>query len=293
MYNIFSFKSKKEKTKNYFQLLKPRTMLLILFTATISMIIAPGTLNFYLKIICLIAIAMGSGSARCLNMWYERFLDILMVRTKKRPLPKSLIQSKNALVFGCVLSAVSILILAIASNIESALLLLLSIFIYVVLYTMILKPRTSQHIVIGGISGALSPVIAWQAVAPGFYLMPWLLFLIIFFWIPPNFWILSLMHTDDYKKAKIPILPNTHGIKTTKKYILFYTFLTALSSLTPVYFNFLGSFYLISSCCLGSLFIVLASKFYKNKIQPINFFYFTFLYLIILLLSIAVDNFIS
>ncbi len=288
----FSSYTNEAKPIDYFQLLKPRVMFLVIFTALISIIIAPGNLHPYLKLLSLLAIAIGSGAAGCLNMWYERFTDMLMVRTATRPLPKKLIQAENALAFGSILSVASIILLGMASNIWSALWLTFTIFFYVIIYTIILKPRTSYNIIIGGAAGALPPVIAWQAVAPGWYLMPWLMFAIIFFWTPPHFWSLSLLKAKEYEKANIPVLPNTHGEASTRKYILLYTLLTVLTSLSPVYFGLLGNFYIITASIAGAVLFYYACRLYMNKFGPMNFFYLTIFYLFWIFLSIAIDNFI-
>ena len=202
--------------RGLFQLMKPRVMSLVIFTCVVGLLIAPIEVNFINAILSLIAVALGAGAAGTLNMWYEVDLDVLMSRTCLRPIPSGTITKNQALFFGIVTSVVSVTALYYFSNLLSAFMLAFTILFYVVVYTIWLKRRTSQNIVIGGAAGALPPVIGWTIATGTITLEPILLFLIIFFWTPSHFWALSLFKSEDYKKANIPMLPVTAGIKATK-----------------------------------------------------------------------------
>ncbi len=286
----FLFHTSAATPKDYISLLKPRVMVLVIFTALISMLLAPGTLHPYLKFLAIFSIALGAGAAGCLNMWYEKSTDALMARTKNRPLPSGLISPSDALAMGISLSFIAIILLGLSTTPQAAFWLAVTIVFYAVIYTMLLKPLTSQNIVFGGTAGALPPVVAWQAVDPGWHLFPWLLFTIIFLWTPAHFWALSLHLPKDYQRANIPILPNTHGKKFTYRCIFAYTLLTATSSFLPVYFLYLDQFYAFSALFLGCFFIISSWLLLKEKIEPLRFFIFTIFYLFALFLSMAIDN---
>ena len=195
--------------KALFDLMKPRVMSLAVFTCVVGLIIAPGQINLYSAILSIIAVALGSGAAGALNMWYEADLDSVMSRTCLRPIPTGRLTKKQAFIFGSVMSFVSVISLFIFSNLVAASLLAITILFYVFVYTIWLKRKTPQNIVIGGAAGALPPVIGWSIVTGGIDVEPIILFLIIFVWTPSHFWALGLYKSEDYKKAKIPMLPVT------------------------------------------------------------------------------------
>lgn len=276
--------------QDYLSLLKPRVMSLVIFTAAVAILIAPSNLHPFLKVLSLLCIAMGSGAAGCLNMWYERRLDKMMQRTAKRALPRNIISPSNALALGIITTSFSIILLEMASNIVAALLLAFTIFFYVVVYTVFLKPRTAQNIVIGGVAGALPPVVAWQAVDPGWHALPWIMFSIIFLWTPAHFWSLGLVQTDDYKRAGIPILPNVRGEKYTKQHIVLYTVLTVLASFLPIYLTLLGKIYTISAVTLGFGFVYVSWRLMIGQLASLKFFAYSIIYLFILFLSMGLDR---
>ncbi len=216
--------------KAFFNLMKPRVMSLVLFTCAVGYLIAPSKINFIDAICSLIAVALGSGAAGALNMWYESDLDSLMTRTCLRPIPTGKLTKNQALTFGIFSSLVSVIALFIFSNFFAATILAITILFYVFIYTIWLKRKTPQNIVIGGAAGALPPIIGWSIATNGVSLEPIILFLIIFIWTPSHFWALSLYKMDDYKKAKIPMLPITSGIKTTKFNILIYALILLLDN---------------------------------------------------------------
>ena len=214
--------------KAFFNLMKPRVMSLVIFTCAVGLLIAPAKINFINAIFSLLAVALGSGAAGALNMWYESDLDSLMTRTCLRPIPTGKLTKNQALIFGILSSLISIIVLYIFSNLIAATILAITILFYVFIYTIWLKRKTPQNIVIGGASGALPPVIGWAIATNGISLEPILLFLIIFIWTPSHFWALSLYKTDDYRKAKIPMLPITSGVRTTKFNIFVYALILLL-----------------------------------------------------------------
>jgi len=213
------------RLKSFLLLMKPRVMSLVLFTAMVGLLVAPAAVSFTTACLSLLAVAIGSGAAGALNMWYESDVDAVMSRTCLRPIPTGKIKREQALWFGIVLSFVSILMLYLFSNLISAVLLAATIGFYFFIYTIWLKRKTAQNIVIGGASGALPPVIGWAIATGNISIEPIIMFLIIFFWTPSHFWALSLYKSNDYKKAKIPMLPITAGIEKTKFNILLYAFL--------------------------------------------------------------------
>ena len=283
-----------ESAYNYFILLKPRVMSLAIFTALVGQILASQvTYNKpLLTFISLFSIALGAGAAGSINMWYERDIDSLMQRTKNRPIPKGLIKPAEALSLGIVLSILSTMLLILSSNIYAGLLLLLSILFYIFVYTIWLKRKTYQNIVIGGAAGALPPLIGWVSVSESFNFFPIILFLIIFIWTPPHFWALSLYMNDDYKRAKIPMLPVTCGRKQTIRSIIKYSFALYLISLTPYFLSFSGLLYLFSAIVLGGIFIYFAFNLNeKNDKSAKNLFKYSILYLFLLYLILVIDSF--
>ncbi len=277
-----------------FQLMKPRVMSLVIFTCVVGMLIAPNEINFLNASISLIAVAIGAGAAGTLNMWYEAEIDALMTRTCLRPIPTGKVTKNQALVFGLITSFLSIIVLYFFSNLLSATILLITIFFYVVIYTMWLKKRTAQNIVIGGAAGAFPPIIGWTIATNYISPEPIILFLIIFFWTPSHFWALSLFKTDDYSNANIPMLPVVSGIKTTKINIFVYSIILLIVSIVPVYFEYFGILYFLSSSILGIYYVFLCYKLLTtsgdySKISKKIFFY-SILYLFLIFSIILIDN---
>ena len=244
---------------DYVQLMKPRIMLLVVFTSAAGLIVAPGLINPVMAVIVLLAVALGSGGAGAINMWYDADIDAIMKRTSVRPIPAGLVPRGEALAFGLIMSGVSVLLMALASNWFAAGLLAVSIFYYGVIYTMWLKRRTPQNIVIGGGAGAFPPVIGWAAVTGHASLDAWILFAIIFFWTPPHFWALSLLAHGQYEKAGVPMLPVTHGARVTRQHIFAYSVLLAPLALLPVLTGLGGWIYMIVAGGLGAMFLWLAA----------------------------------
>jgi len=255
--------------KAFFNLMKPRVMSLVIFTCAVGLLIAPEKINFIDAIFSLSAVALGSGAAGALNMWYESDLDSLMTRTCLRPIPTGKLTRNQALMFGIFSSLISVIALYFFSNLIAAITLAITILFYVFVYTVWLKRKTPQNIVIGGASGALPPVIGWAIATNTISLEPIILFLIIFIWTPSHFWALSLYKTDDYKKAKIPMLPITSGIQATKFNIFIYSVILFPVALAPFFFNFSGLIYFIFSLILSGYYIFISYKLLKEK-NPID-----------------------
>ena len=282
--------------KAFFNLMKPRVMSLVIFTCTVGLLIAPTKIDFTNIILSLAAVALGSGAAGALNMWYESDLDSLMTRTCLRPIPTGKLSKNQALIFGILSSIISVVALYIFSNLIAASILAITILFYVFVYTIWLKRKTPQNIVIGGASGALPPIIGWAIATNGVSLEPIILFLIIFVWTPSHFWALSLYKTDDYRKASIPMLPITSGIKTTKFNIFVYALILLPTVLAPYFFNFSGLVYLIPAIILSGYYLLISYKLLKEK-NPIiekklatKLFGYSILYLFMIFVFILVDK---
>ena len=277
--------------------MKPRVMSLVLFTSMVGLLIAPVKVSFLNASISLFALALGAGAAGALNMWYESDLDALMSRTCLRPIPTGKVKKDQALWFGLFLSLVSIVILYNSSNALSALLLAITIGFYFFIYTIWLKPRTSQNIVIGGAAGALPPVIGWTVATNAISIEPLILFLIIFIWTPSHFWALSLYKSGDYKKAKIPMLPVTDGVEKTKINILVYSLLLLPSVVSLYFFENYSVQFLFVSTALTFYYIYLSYKLLRslnNKTSNIiarKIFVYSIFYLFIIFVLILGDSF--
>ena len=277
--------------------MKPRVMSLVLFTSMVGLLIAPVQISFLNALISLFAIALGAGAAGALNMWYESDLDALMSRTCLRPIPTGKVKKNQALWFGLFLSLVSIAILYNSSNALSALLLAITIGFYFFIYTIWLKPRTSQNIVIGGAAGALPPVIGWAVATNTISIEPLILFLIIFIWTPSHFWALSLYKSGDYKRAKIPMLPVTDGVEKTKINILVYSLLLLPSVVSLYFFENYSVQFLFVSTALTFYYIYLSYKLLRslnNKTSNIiarKIFVYSIFYLFIIFVLILADSF--
>ena len=282
--------------KALFDLMKPRVMSLVIFTCIVGLLIAPIKVNFLNAAFSILAVALGSGAAGVLNMWYEADLDSLMSRTCLRPIPTKKITKNQALVFGILSSLVSVFALYFFSNLIAAAILAITILFYVFVYTIWLKPKTSQNIVIGGVSGALPPVIGWTIATGGIALEPIILFLIIFIWTPSHFWALSLYKTEDYRKANIPMLPITSGVKTTKLNILIYALLLFPISLAPFFLDYSGLAYLLMSTILSTYYVFICYRLFTaqnsrlEKKLASKLFWYSILYLFMIFTSILIDR---
>ena len=250
---------------DFFALMKPRVMLLAVFTALVGLMIAPVHLEPLLGFVAILAIAAGAGGAGVLNMWYEADIDAVMARTAWRPIPRGTISRREALAFGLVLACSAVGVLGIAINVKAAALLAFAIFFYVVVYTIWLKRHTPQNIVIGGAAGALPPVIGWAAATGDIGLEPLILFLIIFLWTPPHFWALSLNRADEYGRAGVPMLPVVAGGAATTRQILTYSVLLVPTSMLPWVLGFAGTLFGVVALGCGAIFIVLALRLRRSK----------------------------
>ena len=271
---------------DYVALTKPRVMSLVVFTALVGLMVAPGGIDPFAGVVALLCIAAGAGAAAALNMWYDADIDALMARTAMRPIPSGRVSRAEALVFGLLLGTCAVLSLGAFLNMAAAALLAFTIFFYVVVYTMWLKRRTTQNIVIGGAAGALPPVIGWVAAAGNVGLEPLILFLIIFLWTPPHFWALSLNLAGEYARAEVPMLPVVAGRAETKRQILLYSVLLAVVSLLPWALGFAGAIYGAAAAMLGAIMIFLSWQVRRSndeERQPARrLFAFSLLYLVLL-----------
>ncbi len=276
--------------------MKPRVMSLVIFTCMVGLLIAPYSVDLKTSIISLLAVAIGSGAAGALNMWYESDLDALMSRTCLRPIPTGRIKRNQALYFGIILSFTSISMLYFSSNLISAVLLASTIGFYFFIYTIWLKRKTPQNIVIGGAAGALPPVIGWTIATGSVTIEPIILFLIIFIWTPSHFWALSLYKSEDYKKAKIPMLPVIAGTKKTKTNILVYSFAMLPIVIAPYYFEFASIMYLITALAMTLYYNYLCLELFKTKITKTSnkiarkVFLYSIFYLFFIYLILLIDN---
>lgn len=237
--------------RDWLAMLKPRVMTLVVFSGLAGLLVAPGHLHLVLAVAAILCIAVGAGAAGAINMWYDRDIDAIMRRTQKRPIPAGRIAPDEALAYGIVLASASVMVMGLATNWVAAGMLAASILFYVVIYTMWLKRRTAQNIVIGGAAGAFPPLIGWAAVTGGLDVMPWLLFGIIFLWTPPHFWAMSLFAHADYERAGVPMLPVVSGAKETRRQVVIYTFALVPFTLLPYVLGYSGLTYLVSAVILG------------------------------------------
>ena len=285
--------------KNFYNLMKPRVMSLVVFTAFVGLIISNKQIDFLTSALALFFVALGAGAAGALNMWYDSEIDAVMSRTCLRPIPLGKISNSQALYFGISLSFISIVGLYLVSNILSASILATTIGFYIFIYTIWLKRRSVQNIVIGGAAGAFPPVIGWAIANNSLSIEPIILFLIIFFWTPSHFWSLSLYKSEDYKKAKIPMLPVVSGVDFTKKNIFAYALILFPITILPFYFNFAGLVYLVPTIILGTFYIFLTFKLLKanNKKDMVKIskkiFAFSILYLFLIFTLLLIESFIK
>ncbi|MGA9826560.1 MAG: heme o synthase [Methylocystis sp.] len=281
---------------DYFALLKPRVMSLVVFTALTGVVMAPTPPNLVIAFASLLAIAVGAGASGALNMWFESDIDALMTRTRKRPIPSGRLAREEALAFGLVLAGMSVFTLGLVANWLAAGLLAFTIFFYVVIYTMWLKRATPLNIVIGGAAGALPPMVGFAAATGELGLSSVVLFAIIFVWTPPHFWALALLKSDDYARAGIPMLPNVAGPDRTRLEILIYSALLAPIGVLPYLLGYASPAYgLISSLC-GAAFMLCALSTYRNregeaaKTAARRLFIFSIAYLFALFLTLVVER---
>src|SRR5258705_8290354 len=278
----------------FLALMKPRVMLLAVFTAVVGLVIAPGHLDPLLGSIAIVAIAAGAGAAGVLNMWYDADIDAVMARTARRPIPRGRISRAEALAFGLVLACGAVAVLALALNVKAAALLAFTIFFYVVAYTVWLKRQTPQNIVIGGAAGALPPVIGWATATGEVGLEPLILFLIIFLWTPPHFWALSLNRSDEYARAGVPMLPVVAGRAATTRQILIYSVLLVPTSVLPWVLGFAGTIYGATIAICGALFLLLAGQLNRStgadRRAAQRLFVFSIFYLFVLFAVLLVDH---
>jgi heme o synthase len=250
---------------DYIALLKPRVMSLVVFTALVGLVIAPGHVHPVLAFTSILCIAVGAGASGALNMWYESDIDALMPRTANRPIPRGRITRPEALAFGMTLAFFAVMTLGVLVNWLAGALLAFTIFFYVVIYTIALKRWTAQNIVIGGAAGALPPVVAWAAATGSLSVEPLLLFLIIFFWTPPHFWALALFRSDEYARAGVPMLPVVAGPDATRLQILLYTVVLVAIAFAPWPLGYFDAVYGVTSLILGAGMLALAIDVYRRR----------------------------
>jgi heme o synthase len=283
--------------RDYVLLLKPRVMSLVLFTAFVGLVVAPGNTHPILSAIGLLCIAVGAGASGAINMWYDADIDIHMKRTMGRPIPAGRVPASEALTLGVVLSLASVGVMGLLVNLVAAVLLAVTIAFYVFIYTMWLKRRTPQNIVIGGAAGAFPPMVGWAVSSGEIGLGAVALFALIFMWTPPHFWALSLYRADDYKDAGVPMLPVVAGKSETRKQILIYTIGLAITSLSPAAVGIAGWLYLAGAVLLSGMFLALAIIVFRAgddaEAPAKRLFKFSILYLFVLFALLLVERVIS
>ena len=269
--------------------MKPRVMSLVIFTCVVGLLIAPVQINFLHAAISLIAVAFGAGAAGALNMWYEADLDALMKRTCLRPIPTGKITKNQALIFGIIISLISISVLYFFSNLLSAIILSITIFFYVVIYTIWLKKKTPQNIVIGGASGAAPVLIGWTATGSSLEIGAWILFLLVFTWTPAHFWALAIENKSDYEEADFPMLSTQETYERTSIFIALYSCATVIVSIIAAPILQLGIIYLFVAIFFGSNLMFKSYNLFRRKIQPIKYFVFSNTYLAVIFIGIVAD----
>ncbi|EXS71281.1 protoheme IX farnesyltransferase [Sphingobium sp. Ant17] len=283
--------------RDFLALTKPRVMTLVVFTGLCGLLAAPGAIHPVLAFTAILCIALGAGAAASLNQWYEADIDAKMKRTANRPLPAGRMDRQSALHFGVGLSFFSVILMGMATNWLAAAVLAVSILFYVFIYTIWLKPRTAQNIVIGGAAGAFPPVIGWAAVTGDITALPIALFMLIFFWTPPHFWALALFVKTDYAAAGIPMLPVVSGEVVTRRQIWFYTAIMAVAAMAPVLLRLTGPVYGTAALLGTALFAVFAFQVYRRReSDPARMgperrlFKYSILYLFLLFGAVVVDR---
>ncbi|WP_425450420.1 heme o synthase [Virgifigura deserti] len=283
------------RVADFFVLLKPRVMSLVVFSGLAGLVVAPGDLHPVLACVAVLCIAVGSGAAGAINMWYDRDIDAVMQRTRRRPIPDGRVEASEALGFGVVLALGAVMMMGLAVNWLAAGLLAAAIGFYVFIYTMWLKRRTPQNIVIGGAAGAFPPMIGWAAVTGEVGVPAIVLFLLIFMWTPPHFWALSLYRQGDYAKAGVPMLPVVAGPQATKRQMLIYTLLLFPLALMPTLLGIAGWVYGAAALVLGALFILMAVRVLlgegdRGERSARQMFGFSILYLFLLFALLIIDR---
>lgn len=287
--------------RDWIALLKPRVLTLVVFTGWIGLLVAPGHLHPVLAFTAILAITVAAGAAGAINMWFDRDIDAVMHRTRNRPIPSGRIAPESALGYGIFLAVASVAVMYLATNAAAAFVLALSIAFYVFVYTMWLKRRTPQNIVIGGAAGAFPPVIGWAAVTGSVDVFPLLMFAIIFFWTPPHFWSMALYSNADYRRAGIPMLPVVAGARETRRQIVLYTLLLVPITLTPWLMGFSGVVYAAPALALGGIFLFCVWRLARDKQDADGVsltndrpartaFKFSILYLFLLFGALALDR---
>ncbi len=280
---------------DYVALLKPRVMSLVVFTALVGLMLAPGHVHPVIGFTALLCIAIGAGASGALNMWYDADIDALMTRTANRPIPRRRIAPGDALAFGLVLAVGSVMVMAVLVSWLAAAMLAFTIFFYVVVYTMWLKRSTPQNIVIGGAAGAFPPMIGWAAATGGISLEPFLLFLIIFVWTPPHFWALALLRIDDYARARVPMLPVVAGAGETRRQIVIYSAVLLVAGLAPWFMGYAGAIYGVTALVTGIVMLVLALRIWSEGAgarapqAARQLFAFSILYLFVLFAVLLIE----
>ncbi|MGY8995469.1 MAG: heme o synthase [Alphaproteobacteria bacterium] len=280
---------------DYFALLKPRVMSLVVFTGAVGLFLAPGDIHPILAVVAVLCIAVGAGASGCINMWYERDVDAIMHRTRNRPIPSGRIAPRSALEFGITLAGASVMVMGVAVNWTAAALLAGAIAFYVFVYTIWLKRRTPQNIVIGGAAGAFPPMIGWAAVSGDVTLASISLFAIIFFWTPPHFWSLALYRSGDYEAAGIPMLPVVAGAEATRRQIVLYSVLMLPLCLAPWMLGVAGVLYAVGSGALSLIFMGGALRVFirRNDDSARWMFKYSILYLFLVFALLVADRALS
>jgi heme o synthase len=281
---------------DYVALMKPRVMSLVVFTALVALLIAPGHVHPVIGFTALLCIAVGAGAAGALNMWYDADIDAVMSRTRGRPIPQGRVAPGEALAFGVTLAGFSIVVLGLLVSWLAAALLAFTIFFYVVVYTIWLKRATPQNIVIGGAAGAFPPVIGWAAVTGDISMEPCLLFLIVFFWTPPHFWALALVRTDDYARARVPMLPVVAGTEETRRQVLLYSIVLLPIGAAPWLLGCAGALYGVTALGAGAVMAALAWRVRSDREgagavhAAKRLFAFSILYIVLVFAALLVDG---
>jgi protoheme IX farnesyltransferase len=275
--------------KDYFMLMKPRVMSLVVFTAISGMLLAPGNIHPLIAFVSILCITIGAGSAAAINMWYDRDIDAIMKRTQKRPIVTGAVKADEALAFGIITGTMAIIMMAVSVNIISAALLAFTILYYIYIYTIWLKRTSVQNVVIGGVSGALPPIIGWASVTGNISWQAFSLFAIIFIWTPPHSWALALYRSADYKNCNIPMMPVIKGVLYTKKQIMLYSILMFFISLWPYFLNISSHLYLITAIISGLTFLYYAVNLFADTEQnhvAKKLFWYSIFYLFIIFFSL-------
>ena len=275
--------------KDYLMLMKPRVMSLVVFTAISGMLLAPGNIHPLIAFVSILCITIGAGSAAAINMWYDRDIDAIMKRTQKRPIVTGAVKADEALAFGIITGTMAVIMMAVSVNIISAALLAFTILYYIYIYTIWLKRTSVQNVVIGGVSGALPPIIGWASVTGNISWQAFSLFAIIFIWTPPHSWALALYRSADYKNCNIPMMPVIKGVLYTKKQIMLYSILMFFISLWPYFLNISSHLYLITAIISGLIFLYYAVNLFADTEQnhvAKKLFWYSIFYLFIIFFSL-------